>query len=73
MSKAPPLLSKDEMQEAAARLQTYLRDEMEIEVGRLRAGELGEERVAGRGLPEELTMITAPNSPSARAAVRTIP
>ena len=36
MSKAPPpLLSKDELQEAAARLQTYLRDEMEIEVGRL--------------------------------------
>lgn len=36
MGKAPPpLLSKDEMQEAAARLQAYLRDEMEIEVGRL--------------------------------------
>lgn len=35
MSKSPPLLTKDEMQEAAARLQTYLRDEMEIEVGRL--------------------------------------
>ena len=39
MSKAPPLLSKDEMQEAAARLQAYLRDEMEVEVevGRLPA------------------------------------
>ncbi len=38
MSKAPPpLLTKDEMQEAAARLQTYLRDEMEVEVGRLPA------------------------------------
>lgn len=37
MSKTPLLLSKDEMQEAAARLQTYLRDEMEIEVGRLPA------------------------------------
>lgn len=38
MSKAPPpLLTKDEMQEAAARLQTYLRDELEVEVGRLPA------------------------------------
>lgn len=38
MSKSPPpLLTKDEMQEAAARLQTYLRDEMEVEVGRLPA------------------------------------
>ncbi|GAA0771213.1 DUF2164 family protein [Brevundimonas olei] len=38
MAKAPPpLLTKDEMQEAAARLQTYLRDEMEVEVGRLPA------------------------------------
>lgn len=38
MVKAPPpLLSKDEMQEAAARLQAYLRDEMEVEVGRLPA------------------------------------
>jgi uncharacterized protein (DUF2164 family) len=37
MSKAPPLLTKDEMQEAGARLQAYLRDEMEIEVGRLPA------------------------------------
>ncbi|MCH4266850.1 MAG: DUF2164 family protein [Brevundimonas sp.] len=38
MSKAPPpLLTKDEMQEAAARLQAYLRDEMEVEVGRLPA------------------------------------
>ncbi len=38
MSKAPPpLLTKDEMQEAVARLQTYLRDEMEVEVGRLPA------------------------------------
>ncbi|MGW8705227.1 DUF2164 domain-containing protein [Brevundimonas sp. NPDC055814] len=38
MAKAPPpLLSKDEMQEAAARLQAYLRDEMEVEVGRLPA------------------------------------
>ncbi len=38
MAKAPPpLLTKDEMQEAAARLQVYLRDEMEVEVGRLPA------------------------------------
>lgn len=38
MAKAPPpLLTKDEMQEAAARLQAYLRDEMEVEVGRLPA------------------------------------
>lgn len=37
MSKAPPLLSKDEMQEAAARLRAYLNDEMEVEVGRLPA------------------------------------
>lgn len=38
MSKAPPpLLTKDEMQEAAARLQTWLRDELEVEVGRLPA------------------------------------
>mgnify|MGYP001093758062 FL=1 len=38
MAKAPPpLLSKDEMEEAAARLQAYLRDEMEVEVGRLPA------------------------------------
>lgn len=38
MAKAPPpLLTKDEIQEAAARLQTYLRDEMEVEVGRLPA------------------------------------
>lgn len=38
MAKAPPpLLTKDEMQEATARLQAYLRDEMEVEVGRLPA------------------------------------
>ncbi|WP_427792036.1 DUF2164 family protein [Brevundimonas diminuta] len=37
MSKASPLLSKDEMQEAAARLRAYLSDEMEVEVGRLPA------------------------------------
>ncbi len=38
MSKAPPpLLTKDEMQEAAARLRAYLNDEMEVEVGRLPA------------------------------------
>lgn len=38
MAKAPPpLLTKDEMQEAGARLQAYLRDEMEVEVGRLPA------------------------------------
>jgi len=38
MAKAPPpLLTKDEMQEAVARLQAYLRDEMEVEVGRLPA------------------------------------
>jgi len=37
MSKTPPLLSKDEMQEAAARLRAYLHDEMEVEVGQLPA------------------------------------
>ena len=38
MSKATsPLLTKDELREAAARLQTYLRDELEVEVGRLPA------------------------------------
>lgn len=38
MAKAPPpLLTKDELQEAVARLQAYLRDEMEVEVGRLPA------------------------------------
>ena len=35
MSKTPPLLTKDEMQEASARLRAYLRDEMEVDVGQL--------------------------------------
>ena len=39
MSKTPPLLTKDEMQEASARLRAYLRDEMEVEVGQLPATE----------------------------------
>ena len=30
MSKTPPLLTKDEMQEASARLRAYLRDELSL-------------------------------------------
>jgi len=37
MSKTPPLLTKDEMQEASARLRAYLRDELDVEVGQLPA------------------------------------
>jgi len=42
MSKTPPLLTKDEMQEASSRLRAYLRDEMEVEVGQLPAEMLAE-------------------------------
>jgi len=42
MSNAPPLLTKDEMQEASSRLRAYLRDEMDVEVGQLPAEMLAE-------------------------------
>lgn len=52
MTKKPPAsaLSREEMQDAASRLRTYLRDEMDVEVGQLPAEMLVEfiERDIGR-------------------------
>ncbi len=52
MTKKPPasVLTREEMQDAASRLRTYLRDEMDVEVGQLPAEMLVEfiERDIGR-------------------------
>jgi uncharacterized protein (DUF2164 family) len=37
MKTPPPILSRDEMQEAAGRLRVYLQEEMDVEAGQLPA------------------------------------